>query len=170
MDNGFLFAVDYVLNNEGGLVENSSDPGGITNFGISLRFYRENINAESGGDSIKSLTKEDAIKIYYAHFWNKWYEDIYHQEITDRVLDTAVSCGIATANKILQRSVWGCAGNQKVEDSGILDAKNLSSINYFGTNILYPFRVERAYYYRDLVNKNPDLSKFLAVWLTRAYR
>ena len=37
----FNVAVDFVLENEGGLSENPKDTGGITNFGISLRFLRE---------------------------------------------------------------------------------------------------------------------------------
>jgi lysozyme family protein len=37
----FDACVAFVLANEGGLSENPSDPGGCSNFGISLRFLRE---------------------------------------------------------------------------------------------------------------------------------
>src|ERR1700733_3263186 len=36
----FECALNYVLDREGGLVENADDPGGITNFGISYRFLK----------------------------------------------------------------------------------------------------------------------------------
>ena len=37
----FDSCVQYVLRHEGGLSQDKADPGGITNFGISLRFLRE---------------------------------------------------------------------------------------------------------------------------------
>src|SRR5690606_28008981 len=56
-DERFRRAVEVVLKHEGGYVNNPSDPGGETKYGISKRSYPEL--------DIANLTQEDAIAIYY---------------------------------------------------------------------------------------------------------
>ena len=50
-DPAFDAAVEIVLAHEGGLADDSADPCGITNFGISLRSY-----PELGSAGIRALT------------------------------------------------------------------------------------------------------------------
>lgn len=57
----FHICVNRVLAHEGGYVYHPDDPGGETNFGISKRAY-PNLD-------IKTLTRSDAIAIYYADYW-----------------------------------------------------------------------------------------------------
>ena len=51
----FDIAIDFVLSQENGLADDPKDPGGITNFGISLRSY-----PDLGADGIRSLTRSAA--------------------------------------------------------------------------------------------------------------
>ena len=62
----FRAAVANVLEIEGGLVDHPHDPGGITNFGISLRAF-----PHLGRDGIRSMTRGQAAGIYRTAYWNR---------------------------------------------------------------------------------------------------
>ena len=53
--------IEHVLNHEGGYVDDPSDLGGETNFGIAKRFY-PNVD-------IKNLTRDEAKNIYFEDYW-----------------------------------------------------------------------------------------------------
>ncbi len=55
--------IEFILEREGGYVNDPADPGGETNFGISKRAY-PNVD-------IKNLTREGAIAIYQRDYLNK---------------------------------------------------------------------------------------------------
>lgn len=59
----FTAAVHTLLEVEGGLVDHPSDPGGLTNWGISQRAY-PNLN-------IRTLTRAEAISIYHRDYWQR---------------------------------------------------------------------------------------------------
>lgn len=167
----FVEAVEFVLSNDSIYIENIADLGSTKNFGISLRFYQQFISKDANLETIKNLFRYDAIEIYYNHFWITAYESIISQAIVERVLDCAIIVGIGNANKILQRSVWGCTGNMlKPIDDGVIDHETLHQVNYFGSNLLFPFRVERSAFHRLLAEKNPDLGKCLDDILVRTYK
>ena len=48
----FDLAINYVLENEGGVVDDPNDPGGLTNFGISQKQYPDL--------DIRDLTRDQA--------------------------------------------------------------------------------------------------------------
>ena len=54
-------AIKVILKHEGGYVNDSDDPGGETNMGISKRAYPE--------IDIKRLTEAEATAIYYDDYW-----------------------------------------------------------------------------------------------------
>lgn len=58
----FEVAVNEVLGEEGGYVNNPADPGGETNWGISRRAFPQ--------VDIKSLSRDDAKALYKAHYWD----------------------------------------------------------------------------------------------------
>lgn len=69
-ETGFLNAVEFILEFEGGYVNHPNDPGGETNFGISKRAHPD--------VDIKNLTRDDAIAIYKREYWKPvaaklWY-------------------------------------------------------------------------------------------------
>ncbi|MFS8082999.1 MAG: glycosyl hydrolase 108 family protein, partial [Ginsengibacter sp.] len=58
----FDAAVDSVLGEEGGYVNNPADPGGETQWGISKRAFPD--------VDIKALTRDAAKALYKAHYWD----------------------------------------------------------------------------------------------------
>ncbi len=168
----FSFAVDYMLMNEGGLIENAHDEGGITNFGISLRFYKT-VLPQAIAEDIKSLNIDQAKEIYKKYFWeeSRWPE-INCQVTANMVFDMHVNMGLAAATKILQRALCSVAGNSIwCLDDAIFGDNTLYLINHLRELDLFviAIRSERAAYYREIVIRDPSQKMFLDGWLNRAY-
>lgn len=93
----FLKAVEKTLSYEGGLASDPNDPGGLTNFGISLRAHPELTPAD-----IQTMTRQRAIGIYRGRYWFESYSEIADQAIANTLFDFGVTSGVQTAVKILQ--------------------------------------------------------------------
>ena len=181
INNKFNSAVEYVLNHEGGLVNNPNDPGGITKYGISLRFLRSfsteqikkygyfSVIAEP--EFIINLSIEKAEEIYKGEFWDHApFEEINNQECCNFIFDMAVNMGINPAIKCAQRACWAVMKDRNViEDDGILGNKTIYLINVCDKYLLPSMKSERAGYYRLIVEKNHSQQEFLDGWLNRAY-
>jgi lysozyme family protein len=99
-------ALNWIIQIEGGLVNNPSDPGGVTKFGISQTSY-PNL-------SISSLHISAAKQIYTRDYWDKCNADKIPYPVNIAVFDMAVNCGVTPAVKLLQTvigvtadGVWG---------------------------------------------------------------
>lgn len=93
----FEQAVDIILKHEGGAVNHSQDPGGLTKFGISKRSY-PNID-------ILSLDIEGAKKIYKQDFWDLLQLDLFPPSMRLIVFDCAVNQGPGAAIGLLQAAL-----------------------------------------------------------------
>lgn len=152
----FNLAIPTVLRHEGGYVNNPSDPGGETNFGITKRSYPT--------VDIKNLTVEAASAIYRRDFWDAHrYGDILAQAVATKVFDTAVNMGAKRAHIFLQDSV-------DVTPDGVLGPVTLARVNAANSVLLLQqYQQEQAAYYQKLVVANPRLQQFLKGWMNRAY-
>jgi len=92
----FEKAMTFVAKWEGGYVNNPSDPGGETNFGISKKAYPS--------VDIKTLTKEQAAAIYKRDYWNTMGCNILRWPMNLVVFDTAVNIGCAKAAELRTRA------------------------------------------------------------------
>jgi lysozyme family protein len=147
----FEDAIGTVLANEGGYTWDENDPGGETNFGISKRSY-PNVD-------IKNLTVEEASAIYQRDFWK--FDGINDQSVATKLFDSYVNMG-HTAIRLAQYIVG-------VYEDGMYGPRTESQIN--GDDpvaFLSDYRDSLAGHYRDIVNANPSLGRFLAGWLRRA--
>lgn len=165
----FEDAIDHVLKNEGGYSDNDKDPGGITNFGVSLRFYKT-IKADATPQDIKELTVDMAKAIYRKEFWDRSkYNLIASQKVATKVFDLAVNMGQQNANICLQRAVLAASGRKLVID-GIVGTHTLFAVNHSDFEALYAaLKSEAAGYYRALILANKNLDVFEQGWLNRAY-
>lgn len=158
----FEKAVKFVIQNEGGYVNDPTDPGGETNMGISKRSY-PNLN-------IKKLTLEDAKKIYYCDYWNKGKcEQIQDESIATKYFDFIVLFGHRAATIVLQRAL--CVGDIFVKEDGLMGLQTLSGVIFSEAKILLAgMKAEAAGYCRLIVQKSPTQQKYLNGWLNRIYR
>ena len=158
----FEKAFKYVIYNEGGYVNNPSDLGGETKYGISKRSY-PNLD-------IKHLPLEQAKKIYFCDYWLKGkFEQISDDTLATQLFDLSVNLGIKAETIVLQRALRSVGMN--VQEDGLLGPVTLSATNNADTNaLLAAIKSEAAGYYRLIAAKNPQQQKFLSGWLRRAYR
>lgn len=174
-------AVEYVLNNEKGFIDNPNDAGGATHFGISMRFLKNLspdlrkkysiYDPEITTDLIKNLTIDQAQSIYKGEFWDHApFDRIMRQAHANYIFDMAVNMGISPAIKCVQRACWSVMKKwELLVDDGILGEQTLSMINQSGIFLLPPIRAERGNYYLKLVEKEPNNKEFLDGWYNRTY-
>lgn len=187
MDAAAKYAIEFVLSNEGGFVDNANDPGGATNFGISLRFLREipvermrkyGIFKVGNGlqvDDIRNLTRDQAILIYEGEFWDQApFAQLEEPLFCSYVFDMCVNHGIAQGIKILQRAIWAVYEKREyagITDDGILGTDTLHQCDVIsGSDLRTALVAERAGYMRLLAAINPKDKEFLNGWLDRCYR
>lgn len=149
----FEYAIDHLLLLEGGYVNNISDPGGETNFGISKRSYPS--------VDIKSLTKEQAAEIYRRDFW--LFDGITYQAVANKIFESYVNMK-HSAIKLAQAIVGAT-------QDGFYGANTEAKINAMDpVKFLSYYRVWLVNHYHDLVQADPNKSVFLTGWINRANR
>lgn len=155
--------IAFVLAHEGGLSDDPDDPGGLTNYGISLRSY-----PRLGRDGIRDLTRQGAADVYYRDWWLKLRcPEIRNDLVAQKYLDTAVNVGKAAGTKILQRALNECGRHVTVDGKigpQTIDAANRASPEA----LLASMRRLQASYYEQLIKGNPKLEKFRRGWMARA--
>jgi lysozyme family protein len=181
----FKPAVEFVLKNEGGFVDNPNDSGGVTNFGISLRFLREipDINLRKYGifvepdlltvGHVNNLTKDQAELIYKGEFWDAApFSEIIDRNICNYIFDCCVLHGLSQGIKIAQRALWAYYEKKDiVVDDGVLGAKTMTLINDGNeVVIICCLMAERAGYMRLVAFEKSKDGEFLNGWLNRCYR
>ena len=173
----FELAIPTVLRHEGRFVDNPADPGGATNFGISLRWLVANnllsvLELEEMGEgdinqsalnAVKSMTQEEAEGFYRVEWWEKYdYGRVIAQPIATKIFDTAVNLGAKPAHRIAQKAAGVVA-------DGVLGSESIAALNAAQAYLLHSMQDLQAQYYQALVNRNPSLDIFLTGWLNRAY-
>lgn len=176
----FKEAIEYVLKREGGLSENPNDSGGITHFGISLRFLREvkwenlrkyGIFGTVDENTIRNLSIEQAKLIYKGEFWEgNHFDEIESQTLCNYIFDMAVNLGIGQAARIIQRASWALTFTRLyLRDDGIIGPKTIGVINSLGEELLPILVAIRGEFYRSLVMMKPKEEANLNGWLERCY-
>ena len=149
--------IEGVLKHEGGYVNDPTDLGGETNFGITKRFYPD--------VDIKNLTEEGAKEIYKRDYWDKNKVDDVPDDLKHIFFDMCVNQGRGTAVKVLQRAINGKGGKIAV-DGGFGPGTKGALAKYKPS--VERVRCYRLKHYYDLVNKKPEQEKFLFGWYRRA--
>lgn len=94
--------INDIIEVEGGYVNDPSDSGGETNFGITIRVAR----SYGYTGAMIDLPRQTAFDIYADKYWNKVCGDQIKklsESICAEVVDTAVNMGPGRAGKFLQR-------------------------------------------------------------------
>jgi lysozyme family protein len=94
--------VAHVLKHEGGLVNHPSDPGGLTNMGITIAVFRENVPGGTA-DDLRRLTVDQAKAIYRKRYWDALKCDQFPAGVDYAVFDFGVNSGISRAADFMTR-------------------------------------------------------------------
>lgn len=162
-----------LLKDEGGLSNDINDPGGITKYGISIRFLQDigmtfNGNSPSPQD-ILNLTQKDAKNIYKKYFWDNLHvSSIENSFLQNKVFNLAVNMGGMTAIKLLQEAINSNTKKPVIAD-GIIGEDTLTALHSIKINeLMQSYRKLAIMHYVHLVSENPKLHVFLKGWLIRA--
>lgn len=159
----FNKAMKFVFQWEGGVSDDPADSGGVTKYGVCLRFYRT-IHPNATRADILALTKEQASDIFYSEFWLKCHcDELFLDKIAVALFDTAVNTGVSQAVKFLQRAV-------NVKADGKMGIITISAVNEHTDDeqtILDNFIKQRQQFYKDLATRKPSQQVFLKGWLNR---
>lgn len=93
-------AFEQLLGHEGGYVNHPNDPGGETNWGITIRVARENGYTGAMRDMPQSVAKD----IYRKRYWAPIYADLLPPVVRYAMFDAAVNSGVGQAARWLQRA------------------------------------------------------------------
>lgn len=162
MSANFDRAIKTVLAHEGGYVNDPSDHGGATNYGVTQATAR----AHGYLGDMRALPLALAISIYAASYWNAAY-DAFPSAIATKVFDTAVNGGPVRAHKLLQEAL-NTQGNRLLVD-GVLGLKTCSAVLAADpTALLTAYREAQKQFYLGLIANDPSQAKFRNGWLSRA--
>jgi lysozyme family protein len=105
-----------IVAREGGFVNDPDDPGGPTNFGVTLRELRAlGMDLDGDGDvdidDVCKLTRNQAVDIFVREYFQKPRLDLLPAALQATVFDMAVNAGQARAVIMLQELLrsWGHA-------------------------------------------------------------
>lgn len=149
----FERALDFVLRHEGGFADHPEDPGGATNFGITLATYRgwarRNGLPEPGVDDLKSIPEIHVFDIYRHGYWRACHGPDLPVHLAFAVFDMAVNAGPARAVRLLQQAldvtVDGLVGGQtlaaamaRADDPTCFDDYTARRLAYYGRLSTFP--------------------------------
>lgn len=165
--------VKTILDFEGGYVDHSSDTGGATNFGISLRFMKntgdlELFDLDDDGEitknDVKLLTKDISIAAYKKYFWDNYKLYIYEPKLALLLFDMYVNHNPKSVGRMIQISLNRCE-NRVVVD-GIVGPKTIAAILKTNSDeLIQVLLCEREKFYRKIVQNNTSQEVFLNGWI-----
>lgn len=161
MKENFDSAFAHVMQSEGGYVNDSKDPGGETNLGVTKAAWAEYLGRPIADGEMKELTKEVVKPFYKKMYWDKMHGDDLPKGLDYLAFDFAVNAGNGQAAKFIQRAVGATA------DGSIGPATLALVTKADPRTLIMGFTNQKEMFYKDLAQRKPDLAKFLNGWLTR---
>lgn len=155
-----------IVAREGGFVNDPDDPGGATNFGVTLQTMRRlgldlNGDGDVGVDDLRELTRAQAVDIFVRHYYAQPGIDRLPEPLQPSVFDMYVNAG-ANAVRLLQRLVtrmgFVCA------DDGIIGPDTIAAVSAANESapdhIVDAYGIERRNYYYRLADRRPASRKY----------
>ena len=148
--------IEKVLEHEGGYVDDPSDSGGETKYGISKKAYPN--------EDIKGLTVERAKELYKRDYWDKFKVDELPSSIRHIYVDMCINMGGRRATKILQQSCNN-KNNFDIDVDGYIGKNTIKACKNLE---VFRIRAYRVLFYAKLVQKKPSQEKFYVGWFRRS--
>lgn len=172
---------EEIVAREGGFVDDPDDPGGATNFGVTIHTMRR-LGLDLTGDGVidaadvRALTREQAIEIFITHYWARPRISALPQTLQPPVFDMYVNAG-ANAVRILQR-LLGDMGHDLAVD-GVIGPQTIRAAQAAAEaapdHIACAYGIARREYYYALADRRPASRKYArrrdggkGGWITRA--
>ncbi|MFD1795708.1 peptidoglycan-binding protein [Paracoccus aurantiacus] len=170
-----------IVAREGGYVNDPDDPGGATNYGVTIGTMQRlglDLNRDGRVDNadVKALTRAQAAGIFKEHYFRRPGIERLPAPLHATVFDMYVNAG-ANAVKILQRMVtrMGFATG----DDGVIGPNTVAAVTAAAQaapqHIVDAYGIERRNYYYAIADARPASRKYARTraggkggWITRA--
>jgi lysozyme family protein len=133
-----------LLQHEGGFVNHPSDPGGMTNLGVTAKVWESWVGHPVDEKQMRALTAEDVAPLYKRKYWDACRADELVSGLDYAVFDCAVNSGVGRAVKLLQ----GCV--RVVADGGIGPATMAAVNQAVPINLIEDFSNARLQFLKSL--------------------
>ena len=124
MKSSYDICLPLLLAHEGGYTNDARDPGGPTNFGITIFDYREYIKPDATAADVREMSIEQAKRIYRARYWDVQRCDELPAGVDYVVFDYGVNSGIGRSGKVLRRLLKFPGNSGTMEDAVIAAARS----------------------------------------------
>ncbi|MFI3322229.1 MAG: glycosyl hydrolase 108 family protein [Rikenellaceae bacterium] len=169
---------DWILNkiieHEGGFSDIVGDPGGKTNRGISWdtwkSFAKPTLGLEPTVENLKSITIDDAKKIYIENFWKTYrVDEIANVDLKYAFFDFCINAPVGSITAF--QTILNREFNKDIVIDGIIGSKTIEAINSVDQEKLYnEFIDARSDFYYMQEQKDQGKKKFQKGWQARVDR
>jgi lysozyme family protein len=172
---------EEIVVREGGFVNDPDDPGGATNFGVTIHTLRRlGLDTDRDGDidtrDVRALSRAQAVDIFIEHYYRRPGIDRLPEPLRASVFDMQVNAG-NNAVRILQRLLREMG--QTVEGDGVIGPQTVAAAQAAARaapeHIADAYGIARRNYYLRLADARPGLRKFARTaaggkggWIRRA--
>lgn len=183
MANNFNIAHKFTAKWEGGESDHPDDGGGLTKYGVSLKFLGGLSGTQSNRDVLErmgirlpitrqviyDLTRDQAASLFRWQFWDKLKLGLIPLRPAVVLYDAAVNSGPAQSVKLAQRGYNHCVtyGQPLVVD-GIMGPATRAAMQMADTDKALTAMLDaREAFFQAIVANNPSQQVFLRGWINR---
>jgi lysozyme family protein len=123
MQSTYEVCLPLLLAHEGGYTNHPSDPGGPTNFGITIYDYRKYVKSNATAADVRAMTLDEAKRIYHDKYWEAQRCDELPPGVDYVIFDYGVNSGIGRSGKVLRRALKLPDNSSAVTDAVIAAAR-----------------------------------------------
>jgi lysozyme family protein len=170
-----------IVRREGGYVNDPDDPGGATNYGVTIHTMRRlgldlDGNGRVDARDVKALSQDQAVQIFLQHYFHAPRIDRLPKALQPTVFDMYVNAG-ANAVKILQRLINQMDADLRVDGKiGPMTARAChNAFDRAPDHMVDAYGIARRNYYFRLADRRPASRKYARSrkggkggWITRA--
>lgn len=144
MKDNWSRSFELMLQSEGGFSNHPSDPGGMTNLGVTKATWENWIGRQSDEAEMRALTPEKVEPMYRKKYWDAVRGDEVKLGLDYLLFDFAVNAGAGRAIKTLQTAIGVAA------DGGFGPITMASMKSYEPVKLIERFSQAKEDFYRSL--------------------
>ena len=119
----FKESLDRVLAHEGGYTNHPSDPGGPTNWGITIHDARRYWKKDASAGDVRAMPRSVACDIYRSKYWDAQRCDALPAGLDYIMFDYGVNSGVGRSGKVLRRVCGMRADASAVTDEVLAEVR-----------------------------------------------